>query len=69
MMFLIIDRAHSEREKASDLQSAGLLFRTDKAVFRMHSSGALPVLAITGFHFCYKTDGKPSHFAPTGVPR
>ena len=49
MMFLIIDRANSEREKASDLQSAGLLDRTDREVFRMHCPGALPVLAITGF--------------------
>ena len=53
-MLLITDRASVEREKASDLQSAGLLLKTDKEVFRMHSYGALPVLAITGFHFCYK---------------
>ena len=49
MMFLMIDRATYEREK----QSAGLLFRIDREVFRMNSSGALPVLAIAVFlkHF------------------
>ena len=36
---------------------------------RTHSSGALPVLALTGFHFCCKTNRKPYIFEPTGVPR
>ena len=46
-----------------------LAFKNCQTVFRSHSSGALPVLAITGFHFCCKTNGKPYILAPTGVPK
>ena len=46
-----------------------LAFKNCQAVFRSHSSGALPVLAITGFSFCCKTNEKPYILAPTGVPK
>ena len=39
-----------------------LAFKNCQAVFRSHSSGALPVLAITGFAFIYKTNRKPYIF-------
>ena len=39
-----------------------------EAVFRTTSSGALPVLANTGFRFCCKTNRKQYILAPTGVP-
>ena len=45
-----------------------LAFKNCQAVFLSHSSGALPVLAITGFSFCCKTNEKPYILAPTGVP-
>ena len=35
---------------------------------RINSYNALPVFAITGFRFCYKTNGKPYILAPIGVP-
>ena len=41
-----------------------LAFKNRQTVFRSHSSGALPVLAITGFHFCRKTNEKTIHFGP-----
>ena len=46
-----------------------LAFKNYQAVFRSHSSGALPVLAITGFRFCCKTNEKPYVFAPLRVPK
>ena len=47
-----------------------LAFKTCQAVFRSHSSGALPVLAITGFRFCCKTNEKPTFWEPGwGDPR
>ena len=46
-----------------------LAFKNCQAVFRAHSLGALPVLAITGFRFCCKTNEKPQVFAPLGVPK
>ena len=46
-----------------------LAFKNRQAVFRSHSFGALPVLAITGFSFCCKTNGKQHILAPTGVPK
>ena len=45
-----------------------LAFKNCQAVFRSHSSGALPVLAITGFHFCCKTNEKTIHFGPYKGP-
>ena len=45
-----------------------LAFKNCQTVFRSHSSGALPVLAITGFRFCCKTNGKPYNLAPLRVP-
>ena len=39
-----------------------LAFKNCQAVFRAHSLGALPVLAITGFRFCCKTNEKPYIF-------
>ena len=45
-----------------------LAFKNCQAVFRSHSSGALPVLAITGFHFCCKTNEKPYILAHTRGP-
>ena len=41
-----------------------LAFQNCQAVFRSHSPGALPVLAITGFHFCCKTNEKNHTFWP-----
>ena len=41
-----------------------LAFKNCQTVFRSHSSGALPVLAITGFRFCCKTNRKPYVFDP-----
>ena len=47
-----------------------LAFKNCQAVFRSHSSGALPVLAITGFlSFLRKTNEKQSAFGPIGVPK
>ena len=46
-----------------------LAFKNCQAVFRSHSSCALPVLAITGFRFWCKTNEKPKVFAPLGVPK
>ena len=42
-----------------------LAFKNCQAVFRSHSSGALPVLAITGFRFCCKTNEKTIGFCTT----
>ena len=38
------------------------------AELRINSSGALPVLAITGFRFCCKTNGKPYNVTSLIVP-
>ena len=46
-----------------------LPFKNCQAVFRSLSSGALPVLAITGFRFCCKTVEKPYVFASLRVPK
>ena len=46
-----------------------LAFKNCQTVFRSHSSGALPVLAITGFRFCCKTNRKPLVFGPMGVQK
>ena len=46
-----------------------LAFKNCQAVFRSHSSGALPVLAITGFRFCCKATEKPCVFEPKGVQK
>ena len=46
-----------------------LALKIYQAVFRSHSSGALPVLAITGFRFCCKTNEKPYVFAPLRVQK
>ena len=45
-----------------------LSFKMWAAVFRTNSSGALPVLANTGFRLCCKTNRKPYILAPTRVP-
>ena len=45
-----------------------LAFKNCQAVFRSHSSGALPVLAITGFRFCCKTNEKTIGFCTTKGP-
>ena len=41
-----------------------LAFKNCQTVFRSHSSGALPVLAITGFRFCCKANTKPYILRP-----
>ena len=46
-----------------------LAFKNCQAVFRSHSSGALPVLAITGFRFCCKTNEKTIGFCTTRGPK
>ena len=43
--------------------------KNDHTVFRIHSSNALPVLALTGFRFCCKTNGKPYILPPLRVPK
>ena len=46
-----------------------LFLKMCEAVSRTNSSGALPALANTGFHFCCKTNETPYIFGPTRVPR
>ena len=47
-LYLFVSSVSKEIEDASDMQSV-LAFKNCQAVFRAHSLGALPVLAITGF--------------------